>query len=45
MDRSWTSGVGAVFLISILEMGAGPSELGKLALKLWKLGKIETYEK
>ena len=31
-----------VFLFSILGMGAGPSELGKLAREKWKLGKVET---
>ena len=35
----------AVFLFSILGMGVGTSELGKLAHKLWKLGKVETYKK
>ena len=34
-----------VFLFSILEMGARPSELGKFSRKLWKLGKVETYKK
>ena len=32
----------SVFLFSILGMGAGPSELGKLAREKWKLGKVET---
>ena len=31
----------AVFLFSILEMGVGPSELGKLVCKVWKLGKLK----
>ena len=35
----------AVFLFSILGMGAGTSELGKLAHKLWKMGKVEKYKK
>ena len=34
----------AVFLFSILGMGAEPSELGKLACKLWKLGKVQTHK-
>ena len=34
--------VSTVFLFSILGMGAGPSELGKLAREKWKLGKVET---
>ena len=31
----------AVFLLGILGMGAGPSELGKSAREIWKLGKVE----
>ena len=31
----------AVFLFGILGMGAGPSELGKSAREIWKLGKVE----
>ena len=31
-----------MFLFSILGMGAGPSELGKLVHEKWKLGKVET---
>ena len=34
-----------VFLFSILGIGVGPSELGKLARKLWELGKVELYKK
>ena len=34
-----------VFLFSILGIGAGLSELGKLARKLWKLGKVETCKR
>ena len=30
----------AGFLFSILGIGAGPSELGKSAHEIWKLGKI-----
>ena len=32
-------------LFRILGIGAGPSELGKLARKLYKLGNVETYRK
>ena len=31
----------AVFLFGILGMGEGPSELGKSAREIWKLGKVE----
>ena len=34
-------GGGSVFLFGILGMGAGPSELGKSACEIWKLGKVE----
>ena len=30
-----------MFLFGILGMGAGPSELGKSARDIWKLGKVE----
>ena len=33
--------VRSVFLFGILGMGAGPSELGKSAHEIWKLGKVE----
>ena len=34
-------GKGPVFLFGILGMGAGPSELGKSACEIRKLGKVE----
>ena len=39
-----TSFAVSVFLFSILGMGMRPFELGKLARKLWKLGKVEMYK-
>ena len=30
-----------MFLFGIMGMGAGPSELGKSACEIWKLGKVE----
>ena len=41
-DDLYWNGMYSVFLFSILGMGVGPSELGKLAREKWKLGKVET---
>ena len=34
-----------MFLFCILGMGAGPSELGKSAREIWKLGKVKMWLK